>query len=454
VVVNASSSLLALGCDDGSIRIVAIADNALEHKRKFDRVKSRLLSLAWGPPRPPPPRRPAKTTALSDDSDDEEDEDWSESWIIAGCADSTVRKWDFASGRVLDRMLVDRQRGERTLVWAVATLGDGTMVSGDSLGYVRFWDAQTCTQLQSYQLHNADVLCLAVGPEGRSVYSAGVDQKICQFSRVEVTASTTVSSRWIHSSSQRYHVHDIRALTTWPLHTPLPPSISVPIPTGRIISPLLFSGGLDISLNIKPCMVPLEQSRTVKVHNPLKTSPATNFESSWQARRTFHVRGLMSVARDARLLMLLRDKSVSVWRLARLESSTDAADEMGLKALMEDPDAEQGGWNKVLDMQFNVSTNLCCGAISDDGQWLAIADMYEAKLFKLQHQDEVCSVYRHTQLVQLTTCYADNQAEASQDTYFGAAASRRIWVRGRSIYWRDRAVLLAGLEQTCFGNQP
>ncbi|KAH7104113.1 WD40 repeat-like protein [Auriculariales sp. MPI-PUGE-AT-0066] len=387
VSANASSTLLALGCDDGSIRIVSIADGVLEHKRKFDRVKTRLLSLAWGPSRPPTPRKPVTGAADSDDEDDEDDE-WTDSWIIAGCADSTIRKWDFTSGRVLDRMVVDRQRGERTLVWAVAVLGDGTMVSGDSLGYVRFWDAQTCTQMQSYRLHGADVLCLAVGPEGRSIYSAGVDQKICQFSRVQVASGNTTSSRWIHSSSQRYHVHDVRALATWPMFIPLPPSVSLPPTTGRIISPLLFSGGLDISLNIKPCMVPLEHGDTVKVHNPLKTNPATSFENSWQARRTFHVRGLVHVARTARLLMLLRDKSVSVWRLTRLQNGTVEPDEIGLRTMLEDPDAEQGGWNKVLDMQLNVLTNLCCGAISDDGQWLAAADMYETKLFRLQHKGE------------------------------------------------------------------
>ena len=41
---------------------------------------------------------------------------------------------------------------------------DGTIVSGDSMGIVKFWDSKTCTQLQSFQGHAADVLCLTVGP--------------------------------------------------------------------------------------------------------------------------------------------------------------------------------------------------------------------------------------------------------------------------------------------------
>lgn len=48
-----------------------------------------------------------------------------------------------------------------------ALLSDGTVVSGDSLGNVKFWDAKTSTQLQSYQPHGADVLCLTIGPVRR-----------------------------------------------------------------------------------------------------------------------------------------------------------------------------------------------------------------------------------------------------------------------------------------------
>lgn len=32
------------------------------------------------------------------------------------------------------------------------------------MGMVKFWDFQTGTQMQSFQSHGADVLCLAIGP--------------------------------------------------------------------------------------------------------------------------------------------------------------------------------------------------------------------------------------------------------------------------------------------------
>jgi U3 small nucleolar RNA-associated protein 4 len=43
-----------------------------------------------------------------------------------------------------------------------------------------------------------------------------------------------------------------------------------------------------------------------------------------------------------------------------------------------------GGWDKVLEMEFMVHSNITAHEISDDGKWLVISDMYETKLFKLQ----------------------------------------------------------------------
>jgi len=48
--------------------------------------------------------------------------------------------------------------------FSTRALRDGTIVSGDSLGMVKFWDSRTCTQLQSFQGHGADVLCLTISP--------------------------------------------------------------------------------------------------------------------------------------------------------------------------------------------------------------------------------------------------------------------------------------------------
>lgn len=178
---NPNSTILALGCEDGSIQLLSTEGDGLSHLRKFGRVKSRLLSIAWGPP-VPHDSRPASEITESDDSSDENDADWADCWLVTGCADSSIRKWDFATGRVTNRLTTDKSRAERTLVWSVCVLGyiartahgfigliidlrsDGTIVSGDSMGIVKFWDSKTCTQLSSFQAHGADVLCLSISP--------------------------------------------------------------------------------------------------------------------------------------------------------------------------------------------------------------------------------------------------------------------------------------------------
>jgi U3 small nucleolar RNA-associated protein 4 len=116
--------MLALGCEDGSIQLISLVHNTLIHHRHLDRVKCRLLSVAWGPPVLQHTSEEKKTTDEDEESSQETDyEDWSDQWLVAGCSDSSLRKWDVMTGRVLDRMTTDKIRGEQTLVWTVGVVG-------------------------------------------------------------------------------------------------------------------------------------------------------------------------------------------------------------------------------------------------------------------------------------------------------------------------------------------
>jgi len=42
----------------------------------------------------------------------------------------------------------------------------------------------------------------------------------------------------------------------------------------------------------------------------------------------------------------------------------------------------------VVDMELNVRTNLVASAISDNGRWLVISDLYETRLFMIEHDAE------------------------------------------------------------------
>ncbi|KZT06760.1 WD40 repeat-like protein [Laetiporus sulphureus 93-53] len=379
IAPNPASTLLAIGCEDGAVRLLSLEHDTLSHLRRFDRLKCRILSIAWGPP---VPRETTKETADGSDSDDENEDDWSDAWLVTGCSDSSLRKWDVPSGRVTDRMTTERVRGERTLVWTVGALGDGTIVSGDSMGIVKFWDPITCTQVDSFQGHAADVLCLTISPEGTVVYTSGVDQKVTQYSHIKTPKSQKSSSllsrpsaRWIQTSSRRLHSHDVRGLAIWPPHTPVPVPYRRQYPID--VAPILASGGLDMSVVVTPAA--LATATATKIVNPLATSTTATFDESYH-RRLAYSSGLYNasavhLARKARLLLCTRDAGVSVWRILQKRDPSGFDDVPG-----QNPDSS---YQRVLDMDLNVSTNLVASAISDDGRWIAVADWYETKLFHL-----------------------------------------------------------------------
>ena len=123
----------------------------------------------------------------------------------------------------------------------------------------------------------------------------------------------------------------------------------------------------------------LASSSTVsKIVNPLSTSVTSIFEDAYH-RRLAYTSGAAStsgvrIARQARLICCTRDTGLGVWRILPKRDST---------RVFEDP-SEMEGWEKILDMDFNVQTNIIASAISDDGRWLVVSDLYETRLFILE----------------------------------------------------------------------
>lgn len=68
----AALGLLAIGCEDGSVRLFSVEGGGIEYKKSFPPLGSRVLSLAWGP-----------------DNDT----------IYAGCADSMIHCIDTRTGQ-------------------------------------------------------------------------------------------------------------------------------------------------------------------------------------------------------------------------------------------------------------------------------------------------------------------------------------------------------------------
>lgn len=288
--------------------------------------------------------------------------------------------------------------------------------------------------MHSFTAHGADVLCLTIGTvrrpllqlfvsllvytitqDGTSVFTSGVDQKVCLFSHVEFSKSGTSSAssklaggstaRWIQATSKRMHSHDVRALAVWPPYTPAVLPLSSQRHSGKQthsrttpafyagLAPILASGGLDATLVLAPCASARDaaaaslnrDSRTgCLLTNPLAKGGACTFEDSYY-RQVAYAPPVCCVAKKARLLACVREGGVvGVWRVrgrpARPLPMEGGEEESGIDV----GESEGEGFEKVLEMELDTTTNICAAALSDDGRWLAVADMYETKLFELQ----------------------------------------------------------------------
>lgn len=397
MAVNPAHTTLALGCDDGAVRLVSLLDGELEHVRKFDAVKTRLLSLAWGPPVAVPRSSPAdakgkgKARMDVDGEAESESEDEAESsrveyedaTLVTGCADSTVRIWDARSGRCLYRMTTDKIKGEHTLVWSVAFLASGTIVSGDSMGLVKFWDSKMGVQSQSLKVSEADVLALAVGPDGNTVYASGVDQKIHQLQFMAVTTGGGAGaaqgkgkkaaahqqqkqlqdrSHWVVAHSRRMHSHDVRTLAVSPQYS-ITSSPSASGASNQV--PVVISGGLDFSLVYTPASTSISGSEFPS--NPISDSQSTLFSESYHRKSPYIPQRSSPAcfAPEAGLIASRSEAGISIWSLG-----SSANDEKG--------------YTRQLDMELSSKTSWLSSAISANGEWLAISDLVEVKVFRLR----------------------------------------------------------------------
>ena len=139
-----------------------------------------------------------------------------------------------------------------------------------------------------------------------------------------------------------------------------------------------------MSVVLTPAALPT--STIVKVTNPLITSTEATFEDAYHRKLAYVARGAVGVTRGARLVSCVREAGLTVWRIQnRPEDKYDGAEnveDVDMSGAIREPFA--GGWDKVLEMEFVVHSNIIAHEISDDGKWLVISDMYETKLFKLR----------------------------------------------------------------------
>ncbi|KAK9477178.1 WD40-repeat-containing domain protein [Lipomyces japonicus] len=297
---------IVAGCDDGSVVVVDVSGGkgVLEHKRILQRQKSRVLSIVFR----------------------------SDEQVIAGCADGRIRVYQVSDGRIKSTMRVDKAQDEETLVWSLLALHDGkTLVSGDSTGSVKFWDATHFSLLQSFRAHEADVLSLASNAAGNTIFSAGVDRKIVRYSFLDAKVR-----RWAVMSSRLQHAKDIRALASYDT---------------RPLS-LLISGGVERALVVNSMV---------------------NFMDG-MFRKIAYTPQAQSITKvgDRILLPTWNDNHVKVWDIDRFPTSEYEAKFKRLAS----------------SLTLANTENITDVALSPDAKYLAVANNAEVKLFLLLRHGE------------------------------------------------------------------
>ncbi|CAN6674319.1 U3 small nucleolar RNA-associated protein 4 [Trichomonascus vanleenenianus] len=310
IAVSADGTKLAAGCDDGSVVIVDISGGpgVMEHLKILQRTTERVLSVAWK----------------------------GKDQIVGGCADARIRVWSMRSednGRIVATMRVDKTRKENTLVWSVMVLkSKKQIISGDSTGSVKVWDATNFSLLQTFRVHEADVLCLSSDYKGESIFSAGVDRKIVCYKMVD-----SKLKRWASVGNRLLHAQDIRAMAGYEAKG----------------ASFLVTGGVERTLVVN--------SMNDFMDGMFRKIPITRH------------RPCVSVTQAPRLVTMWTDQTVKVWRI---DEYIEADEEMASE--------EEKGKRLVLKMVLNNEENITQAVLSDDGSYIAISTLADIKVFELE----------------------------------------------------------------------
>lgn len=306
LAINKSQNKLSVGCDNGTVVIIDISGGpgVLEHDTILTRQESRILSVTWN-------------------NDD---------YVIGGCSDGKIRVWNVIQGnlergKLLHTMKVDKAKRESTLVWSVLYLPlKNQIVSGDSTGSVKFWDFQYATLLQTFNPHNADVLCLTTDATNSTVFSAGVDRKIFQFSHHD-------TKKWVNSSNRLLHGNDIRSIASYQSNG----------------ADFLVSGGLEKTFVIT--------SLSSFAHGNYRKMPFVNAYN----------KNVLINETQRLVVMWENNKTVKIWRVGQ---DTDENIEQNYKL--------------VCKLTLKDEENITTCAMSPDGQVLIVGRSSNTKVFFLQ----------------------------------------------------------------------
>ncbi|XP_075432608.1 LOW QUALITY PROTEIN: U3 small nucleolar RNA-associated protein 4 homolog [Ascaphus truei] len=324
ISANTSGSHLAVSCEDGSVKLFSVTPDRIVFERTLDRQKGRIICLSWHP---------------------------SGSHIVTGST-NVIRVFSVSSGRLLHVLRLDRRpaaggKKRECVVWSVAVLTCGDIVSVDSTGKLQFWDLERGTLIRTHTVASCDILSLAVSQTEDSLVVGTGEGVIFQFQLLAVRAGEE-ERRWVCTKPFRHHTHDVRAVA----HS----------------STALISGGVDGQLVVRPLMENIE---------------AKSYEAALR-RICYPHRHLVSCAQAARLLLFQFPEHLELWRLGRSEESGTDGDLLPVTQRQE----------LLLQLKRKGSESIRCSRLSRCGSWVSYATSSRLFLHRLHYQGDGLSISR------------------------------------------------------------
>lgn len=337
---GSSRRLVAAACEDGTIRVLEYNPES----STFVQVSSLstggpVLSIAWNE---------------------------AQQMLVAGVSDGTIRTFrcrNFEQQVWTPKVRITVENyGKRTptRVWTLLVLDDGTVVSGDSLGHVQFWNGDVGTLLKSCEQNpnHADVLVLCVDKKQKTIFASGLDSRIVCIRKQ--------GDRWISTTAHRPHTHDVKALCIYAKRIVAGKNVDDKEKRRRESGgkceenfsgkEILVSGGTDTKL----CTFIIESFKD--------TRPRKHFP--WPSMSP------ICLAKQGRVMAMLRNDRVDLYRIQSRKSVSGI-----FEAEKEVQHAQKT--KLVGSIDIKSSFNLMCSSISPKGDMLAVSDGASLMLFSL-----------------------------------------------------------------------
>ncbi|KAI6648670.1 Cirhin-like [Oopsacas minuta] len=306
---SSCGGLLAVGLENGAIKIYETKYDNLEYQKDLQKQTGRILSLAWHP-----------VGEL----------------LACGFDNSSIATFSLSNGLCLQRITLDKHNKQNTFVWQIKFLIDHTLISGNSMGKIQFWNGKFGTLKQEYTLHEelADILAIFVNEKEDTIFASGVDSKLVQLKRIEMDGN----SKWIPSGSIRFHSHDVKSIVACE-------------------NKFILTGGVDTKIIIHNWQR-FEQKKLIKQILPFISS----------SRET------VKVAVERKVILFQMPNKLQVWSLTK------------------DPKSANKDVDCLLELQTNSTDGLITSAISSKADFLSWSNRKITKFYHLDwnEQDDKC----------------------------------------------------------------